>query len=693
MKNKTCLKLFLALFCLAVPLLNITFGTASIGWTKLYEVGTYDFCIPYAVTQTADDGYAVLAFVSVGNLVHNPSVYIERQSELRLIKLDSSGNTQWTQTYGPGFQFYSTSSGTCEEYSIVVSQPYTVIQTGDGGYTIGGNSNLGLWLIKTDALGNMLWNITYGMRQDSWLPYSMIQTRDGGYAFAGSVDNLDDGGLDFNMLKLDSNGEEQWEKSYNSGVYTTLDGEVDRIDAAYSLIQTQDGGYALAGRSMYRSTNDWATDFWLVKVDSTGKEQWNKKYVEPYLPLGLHYLEDTHQVIQTSDGGYALAGSEEKSIEDNDFYLTKVDASGNVQWRQTYGDKYADIPCSLVQLNDGGFTLGGTMTEAGESGPISTDFALVRVNSEGALIWTKMYNARVKDTLKSQDFAYDMIRTTDGSYAMVGTSNTISEGRQEGYMVKTETLEEPFNPISPPKLGDVSGQLEISTPGLDSWIPATKDTSLTAGTKIRTTADNVATLTLAEVATLQLNPDTLIEIQSRTESGNSLKLVNGEIQVTANNLTEGETLDVDMSQAVATIKGTMFTTTETGTESTITVQEGIVAFTSKVNGKTVNLGEGKSVTATASGLGEIKESRSQTDDLPLYIIIAAVSVAVLSIGVAMFLAKRKTRLSKNLTHTQKNDDMKAGIHSHFSYISYGLFFIPRFINLFCGIIVCLNIKS
>jgi hypothetical protein len=647
-KKGNLLIMCVILFCSIIPLAIMPFGAASSGWTKLYEVGTYDFCIPYSVTETADGGYAVAAFVSVGNLVSGPSVYVERQSELRLIKMDPSGTIQWTQTYGPGFQFYSVDSGGYEEYSIAVSQPYTVIQTGDGGYTIGGNSNLGLWLIKTDSLGRMLWNITYGVRQDGWLPYAMIQTRDGGYAFAGSVENLAEGGKDFSLLKLDASGQVQWEKTYNSGVYTSYDGEINRDDEAYSVIQTSDGSYALAGRSMYRFTNgDWATDFWLVKVDSTGKEQWDQKYAEPYLSVGLHYLENTHRVIQTSDGGYALAGSEEKSMDDTDFYLIKVDASGNVQWRQTYGDKYADVPCAVFQLNDGGFALGGTMTEVGISGPISRDFALVRVDSSGALMWIKTYNSRVNGTLKSEDFAYDIIRTGDGCYAMVGTTEASWDGgHMYGFIVKTETLEEPPKPTPSSKLSDVSGQLEIQTPGQDTWTPATQDTTLAAGTKIRTTADNEASLTLADVATLQLKPDTLIEVQTRTENGSSLKLVNGEVTVTADNLTEGETLEVDMSQAVATIKGTVFTVSETGTESKLTVHEGVVAFTSKVNGTTVDVGAGQSVTATASGLGEIKEDGSLTN-FPSYIIIAVVSVAVLSIvGVAVFLAKRKSKVKE-----------------------------------------------
>jgi len=143
-----------------------------------------------------------------------------------------------------------------------------------------------------------------------------------------------------------------------------------------------------------------------------------------------------------------------------------------------------------------------------------------------------------------------------------------------------------------------------------------------------------------------LKPDTLIEVRARTENGSSLKLVNGEVTVTADNLTEGETLEVDMSQAVATIKGTVFTVSETGTESKLTVHEGVVAFTSKVNGTTVDVGAGQSVTATASGLGEIKEDGSLTN-FPSYIIIAVVSVAVLSVvGVAVFLAKRKSKVKE-----------------------------------------------
>jgi len=117
---------------------------------------------------------------------------------------------------------------------------------------------------------------------------------------------------DFCLVKVDSSGNVQWKKTFDSGTYENLAGDVyNRSDEAYSLVQTKDGGYALGRQSLGFNT----ADFWLVKTDSSGNEEWNRKYSEPYLAMGSHFLEDTHRIVQTSDGGFALAGSEEKAPE------------------------------------------------------------------------------------------------------------------------------------------------------------------------------------------------------------------------------------------------------------------------------------------------------------------------------------------------------------------------------------------
>ncbi|MCW4047908.1 MAG: FecR family protein [Candidatus Bathyarchaeota archaeon] len=636
----------MALALLILILFPAQMSIASNGWSKTYEGDGYDTLIPQSVVQTRDGGNAIAVFADTKRIAEGSTWMLEEQLELWLIKTDSSGNIQWKQTFG-------------DANPLALGGPYTVVQTSDGGYAIGGTA-MGYegWLIKTDSSGRLLWNKTYTYGEGSELGtlhlYSLVQTKDSGYAFAGAVTPYG-GSTDFFLMKVDSAGNLKWTKTYDGGTRQEPSGNlVNTDDEAYSLIQTKDGGYALAGQSRVYGTSD----FWLVKTDSSGNLEWSSKYWEPYLAGGSHFLEVTHRLVQTSDGGYALAGSEEKSVEDNDFYLIKVDSLGSVQWRKTYGAKYTDVPSSIIQLSDGGFALGGTMTEVGIGGPISKDLAIVRTDSSGNLIWTKTYNAKYNDTLdtKSEEFGYSMCLTSDGAYVIAGTTQNAWDGSHvDIFLVKTETLETTPVQTQSLSLGDVTGQLNVQLPGQDSWTPAAKGISLTEGTKIKTAEAEGASFTLAETTAIQMKPNTLIEIQASTANSQKLQLTQGEFTATVRNLTEGAALQVEMSQAVATVKGTVFTVSETGSESKLTVHEGVVTFTSKTNGVSVDITGGQSVTATAAGLSDIV----QVEFPFMAIIVIAVVLAALAAGITLWAFKKKKKETiRSQTHETKLQQFK-----------------------------------
>ena len=184
---------------------------------------------------------------------------------LLLVANVGATSTTWTQTYGGN------------DYDSVES----VIQTSDGGYALTGRTrSFGsgsheLWIIKTDSLGNMEWNKTYGTGSS----YAIVQNSDEGYTIAGS-----------RLIKTDSEGNMQWNRS--GGVT--------------SMIQTSDGGYALAGYTNFVMGE--SADFWLVKTDEMGYRQWNRTY-----PRGAY--DQAKSVIQTKDGGYALTGFSRGSEE------------------------------------------------------------------------------------------------------------------------------------------------------------------------------------------------------------------------------------------------------------------------------------------------------------------------------------------------------------------------------------------
>ena len=398
-----------------------------------------DILTPASVIQTSDGGYATVisAYIrridNVGFQGHFTESY-----ELQIMKTTSNGELQWRQN------FTQIDDPNRETPSMFVySKPEIIVQTTDQGYVIASSGTDKFWMFKVDPQGKVLWSKAYAHSEedpsDSSL-YSMIQTNDGGFALAGST-GTSEGGMDFLLVKTDSSGKAEWNQTYNSGTYKDSWGnEYPREDEAKSVIQTRDGGYALAGSaSLYRaSTSSVVYASWIVKTDAQGKHLWNKGYDAP------NDQAREYSIIQSTDGGYCITGT-----QNDDFYLMKIDSTSQLQWSKTYGDTLTDTPCALVQLNDGGYAIAGTWTKINTTATVST-MGLLRVDSFGQTIWIKTYNAKENATNVSNDLANAMVRTSDGSYVIVGSTTYGSEYHQDIFFAKTETLEQPPQPTATP---------------------------------------------------------------------------------------------------------------------------------------------------------------------------------------------------------------------------------------------------
>jgi hypothetical protein len=265
-------------------------------------------------------------------------------------------------------------------------------------------------LVKTDSSGNAIWNQTYGGTNIE-IAECMVQTSDGGYALTGYTYPTEHSDLaDFWLVKTDANGTEQWNQTYGGA----------KGDAAWSLIQTSDGGYALTGDTM--SFGDWRGDAWLVKTDAVGNVQWDQIY-------GTNYETDsTHWVVQTSDGGYALAG-----YADGFGWFFKIDGSGNVQWSHAYGGWQSFIRAG-VQTSDGGYALAGDTSFY--SSYAYYDFWLVKTDSSGNWQWEGAYggpNTYGRDS----HYAYSIVQTSDGGYTLAGCTYYFGAGGSDAWLIKT----------------------------------------------------------------------------------------------------------------------------------------------------------------------------------------------------------------------------------------------------------------
>jgi len=191
---------------------------------------------------------------------------------------------------------------------------------------------------------------------------SLIQTSDGGYAIAGLTPSLGAGGLDVYVVKLNANGKLQWTK--------TIGGPAGEI--GISLIQTSDGGYAIAGST--RSFGAGEVDVYVVKLDANGNLQWTKT-------IGGEKDEVGFSLIQTSDGSYAIAGTTTSfGAGEADVYVVKLDANGNLQWTKTIGGPGYEIGFSLIQTSDGGYAIAGDTKSFGAG---ETDICIVKLDKNG----------------------------------------------------------------------------------------------------------------------------------------------------------------------------------------------------------------------------------------------------------------------------------------------------------------------
>jgi arginine repressor len=263
--------------------------------------------------------------------------------------------------YAHAVTFAKTYGGTYYEYA------YSVQQTSDGGYIVAGWTNsfgadsTDIFLIKTDANGNIIWAKTYGGTSDDRARF-VQQTSDGGYIVAGYTYFFGAASFDIFLIKTDANGNVQWAKTYGGTSY----------DWDYSVQQTSDGGYIVAGWTW--SFGAGYDDIFLIKTDTNGNIIWAKTY-------GGTGYEKAFSVQQTSDGGYIVAGSTGSfGVGGGDLFLIKTDANGNVIWAKTYGGTSGDVAYSVQQTSDGGYIVSGSTSSFGAGGG---DIFLIKTDANG----------------------------------------------------------------------------------------------------------------------------------------------------------------------------------------------------------------------------------------------------------------------------------------------------------------------
>ena len=333
---------------------------------------------------------------------------------------------QWNKTFG----------GMRDDYG------YSVQQTSDGGYIIAGYTysygagDSDIWLIKTDSNGTEEWNRTFGGAEADLLDRGSVrQTSDGGYIITGYTYSYGAGDADVWLIKTNPDGIETWNRTFGK----------EWVDWGHSVQQTADGGYIIAGR-IEPYAGDRA-DAWLIKTDSTGIEEWNRTF-------GTDACEYAASVQQTSDGGYIVAGrTSSYGVGVVDAWLIKTDLNETEQWNRTFGGPYYDYGYSVQQTTDGGYIMVGSTNNR-------QDIWLIKTDSEGMEEWNSIFGG------PAMDEGYSVQQTADGGYIVTGYTESYGAGSSDIWLIKTDSN------------------------GTEQWNKAFGGTGLDAARSVQQTADS-----------------------------------------------------------------------------------------------------------------------------------------------------------------------------------------------------------
>ncbi|QNF32129.1 T9SS type A sorting domain-containing protein [Adhaeribacter swui] len=385
-----------------------------------------------SVIKTTDGGYLAAGY-SKSTYVRDGETFFQGKFNYWIVKTDKRGHKLWDKTYG----------GQADDYLN------SVIQTQDGGYLLGGSSLSGksgnksqdsrgdrdYWIIKVDAQGNKQWDKTYGGSKYDELK-KVVQLASGEYVLGGysnsptSGDKTQgsQGNTDYWVVKISKNGTKLWDKRYGGTNHDKLG----------SFTETSDGGFLLVGGSLSGKSGDKSqanptnlggnTDYWVVKTDQHGNLLWDKTY-------GSYENDDAYSVARSGNDFYISGTSysdkggskSQNSRGGKDYWAIKIDAQGNQLWDKTFGGSQNDELSASSASNDGGLVLAGS-SYSGNSGDKSQDS---RGSSDYWIVKVDAAGKQVYDKRfggNGTDELRAVLHTNDGGLLLGGTSDSNSSG-------------------------------------------------------------------------------------------------------------------------------------------------------------------------------------------------------------------------------------------------------------------------
>ncbi len=410
MRKSVIIKLLL--FLILISFLSIDYVSSeskgnAITWDKTFGGRRED--MGFSIIQTENGGYAVAGYTMLDREKRKDTWraklgYIvlteEKKQDFWIIKLDKNGNMEWDEVFGQNGPDIANS----------------IIQTKDGGYVVAGFTwtiyarKQDIWIIKLYENGNIEWDKTFDEDEND-IAYSLAQTEDGGYIVAGSTGLKLWGETNCWVIKLDAKGNMEWENNFGGTGW----------DGIYSIIQTKDGSFITTGCVWSKGAG--RGDVRVAKLNKRGDLVWDKTF-------GGSENDEAYSIIQTNDGGYAIAGfTVLEDTGDRDIWVIKLDKEGNQIWNRTLGGTSEDWANSIIQDKNGNYMVAGWTKSMGAG---KTDVWIVKLDKRGDLVWDKTFGG------SENDEAHSIIQTEDEGYAVVGWTKSKGAGNADVWVIKLD---------------------------------------------------------------------------------------------------------------------------------------------------------------------------------------------------------------------------------------------------------------
>jgi hypothetical protein len=355
--------------------------TIMISLTFRKEFTGYANASGYSIRQTTDGGY-ILSGYTAG--LSGGGMYI--------IKTNAAGEVQWDKKLvNTGYEGVP-----------------NIRQTADGGFILSGYKGDGSSMIKLDGTGELQWGKAF--EEDKALG-GAEETADGGFILIGSIPNsLDEYTDDIYLVKTNSTGDIQWEKTFDTMTMGTEEG--------VSVKQTADGGFILLGYTQAKFYSIEEADMYLIKTDSEGNRQWEKTF-------GGLERQDASSLEITEDGGFILLGTTSIGVGGStDMYAVKTTASGDLEWEKTFGGPEGEYASEIDLTTDGGYIFLGIAFGGG-----AEKSRLIKIDATGRLQWERNFTNEFR--------GYSVQQTKEGPYILLGTRHT-GWDITSMYLVKTD---------------------------------------------------------------------------------------------------------------------------------------------------------------------------------------------------------------------------------------------------------------